>query len=212
MPLINASDNDLRQTRSNSAPSISRNPVKAFVFKRRKPPPGAYPKNYSPYTLCNAVNSGAVSLSRPDIRNDLLSIQQAMVREFSSTYFEEVAVTSGCEPNQPIAMEMLAPKPNLQKISHPRLARRGIFSAIQAPASEAEERRQLRAAIKASQLDTERAVDNPDSTREAGLSTSELKMPRLIDHGKRLTCLTNQLPGGSSLLRQVYAGNISRTE
>ncbi len=98
-----------------------------------------------------------MSLSRPEIRDDLLSIQQAIAREFSSTYFEETAVSSA-SVHEPPAVELVTPKQPTLKNTHHRLARRSTLSAIQAPTSEAQERRQLKAAIKASQLELERAA------------------------------------------------------
>ena len=122
-----------------------------YSFKKRKPMPGAYPKNFSPYTLFSTPATRAVSLSRPDIRNDLLLIQKGLVDEFSSKYFDESDGTMVVTPGREACVEVFKPKPVAQQ-KNVRVSRRAHLSVIQAPINEAEERRQLRAALKASQL------------------------------------------------------------
>ena len=125
----------------------------AYSFKKRKPMPGAYPKNFSPYTLVCTSATRAVSLSRPDIRNDLALIQQGIAREFSSKYFDESDGTIQATPGPESCVEVFKSKPMVHQ-KNARVSRRAHLSMIQAPITEAEERRQLRAALKASQLDS----------------------------------------------------------
>ena len=124
-----------------------------YSFKKRKPMPGAYPTNFSPYTLVCTSATRAVSLSRSDIRNDLLLIQQGIVSQFSSKYFDESDGATVLTPGSEACIEVFKPKPMVNQ-KNVRVSRRAQLCVIQAPLTEAEERRQLRAAIKASQLDS----------------------------------------------------------
>jgi hypothetical protein len=135
--------------------------ARVYSFKKRKPLPGAYPKNFSPYLLNNISTTRAVPLPPSEIRNDLNLIQQAITKEFSSRYFDEVHSAQDIEPQVNVPCQDNAP---CEKASHPqrfqrRIPRKSNLSSFQAPMTEAEERRQLRAAMKASQLEAARPND-----------------------------------------------------
>ena len=191
-------------TQSKLTISIARTQVKPYAFKKHKPQPGAYPKNFSPYTLSNTAGTRAVSLTRSDIRNDLLQIEQGMVKEFTSTYFEESSSASDVQNH---AVEVIVFKPPSQKKE--RLSRRRTFSTIQAPTSEAEERRQIKAAIKASQLDKERLSVKMDTVSDS--NSSSLASDSLSGTGQRLADLKEAMSKGNLLLRHVCSGKINRT-
>ena len=123
---------------------------KVYSFRKKKPLPGAYPRNFSPYTLANTSTTTAVNLSHKETKNDLFTIQQNLTLEFQSQYFDEDAgQTSHERPVKNITTQLLAPT----KINQ-RIARRNISRSLQAPITEAEERRQIRAAMKASRLES----------------------------------------------------------
>ena len=192
-------------TQSKLTISIARTQVKPYAFKKHKPQPGAYPKNFSPYTLSNTAGTRAVSLTRSDIRNDLLQIEQGMIKEFSSTYFEESSSASDVQNH---AVEVIVFKPPSQKKE--RLSRRRTFSTIQAPTSEAEERRQIKAAIKASQLEREeRPLGKLDTAFESNHSSCALDS--LSGPGKRFATRKEDVTVGPVVLRHVCSGKICRT-
>ncbi len=171
------------------------NSVCTYSFKKRKPLPGAYPKKFSPYLLTNTTTTRAVQLSRLEIRKDLNDIHEAMAKEFSSHYFDEVGTAPANGQNA---------EPSLQKPSIPlKIQRRGPrrpnFSSIQAPMTEAEERRQLRAALKASQLGGEQMVneDGCSNMRRADEKMDSAAIQK--DHE------------GAKALRRVCKGHIFRT-
>jgi hypothetical protein len=122
-----------------------------YSFKKRTPLPGAYPKNFSPYILTNSSAPRAVHLTRTEIKNDLCSIQQAIAHESRSQYFDEVI---NAPNNEPIvdAPCQISTQSKIQR----RNPRRPISSCVQAPLTEAEERKQIRAALKASQVEAAR--------------------------------------------------------
>jgi hypothetical protein len=174
--------------------------ARTYSFKKRKPLPGAYPKNFSPYLLTNISTTRAVSLSHAEIRNDLNSIQQATTKEFSSCYFEEVTSAPDIEKQSGIPCQKHVP---IQRASHAqrfqrRAPRKPNLSSIQAPMTEAEERRQLRAAMKASQLEAARATD---------IERSEFRM--LNENWS--TATKQEAANGARLLRAVCSGHMFRT-
>jgi hypothetical protein len=140
-----------RATHSWSKSSRNSTPSRAYTFKKRKPLPGAYPRNFSPYTLTNSSNIRAVTLTSVEIRNDIFSIQQSLVREFSSLYFDE---GTGQPGDKAPAEIVIAKQPIQVEIQQQRSVRRRFSTVLQAPTSEAEERRQIREAIKASRLES----------------------------------------------------------
>ena len=134
-----------------SRTSVSAYEIRTYTFKKRKPLPGAYPRNFSPYLMKSSTSTSAVTLSRPEIKRDILAIQQAILDEFPSKYFDE-AVGNSEQKNDSVAVaEIHVKKPLIARKGNPR-ARRSTLSVIQAPKTEAEERRQLRAAVEASRL------------------------------------------------------------
>jgi hypothetical protein len=166
-----------------------------YSFKKRKPLPGAYPKNFSPYLLTNTSTPRVVPLSRMEIRKDLHDIQEAMATEFSSHYFEE----DGTAPTNGLCVERTCQKSSLPLKIQRRAPRRSNFSSIQAPMTEAEERRQLRAALKASQLEGGRMSD------ENGCSKMRTADENLDIAAKK------EASDGAQSLRRVCRGNIFRT-
>ncbi len=174
--------------------------ARTYVFKKRKPLPGAYPKNFSPYVLNHLSTTRAVPLSRTEIRDDLNFIQQAITQEFSSRYFDEVTSTPEIERGNdaPRQHDVPCQKPPHQQIIQRRAHRKPKFSSFQVPTTEAEERRQLRAAMKASQLEAARTNN--------------------IQHPESRTLKENWSPAtkeeavnGALLLRAVCSGSMFRT-
>lgn len=128
--------------------------VRTYCFKKKKPFPGAYPLHFSPYKLANSSNPRAVSLSSSEIQKDLFMISQKTAIEFSSQYFDEVSVKSEHSSGTKIIVPRLPKVPNFQQ----RIARRKTSNMLQAPQSPAEERRQMKAAMKASRLELEQSA------------------------------------------------------
>jgi hypothetical protein len=173
----------------------TKNGISKYSFKKRKPLPGAYPKNFSPYLLTNTSTTRVVPLSRLEIRKDLHDIHEAMANEFSSNYFEEV----GTAPKNGQNVEEPNQKPkNPFKIQR-RAPRRPNFCSIQAPMTEAEERRQLRAALKASQLEAKGMMD------EHGCSKMRISDEEIGIASKQ------EASDDSVSLRRVCRGHMFRT-
>jgi hypothetical protein len=129
-----------------------------FSFKKRKPQPGKYPLHFSPYTLENTTNSPAVSLARCEIRSDLEAIGQGMRNEFMSRYFDEIMPMMDNQ-DQPANLHMNSLAVQRKNLLHS--SRRNTLSRIQAPSTEAEERRQIKAAIKASRFQSTLDIITP---------------------------------------------------
>ena len=175
---------------------------RTYSFKKRKPLPGAYPRNFSPYTLECASNSRAVSLSHTEIKNDFLAIHQKMVCEFSSIYFEENAT-----PGQESGVEVVFANPSMPSKPQQRVARRTTSTLMHAPQTEAEERRQIRAAIKASRLESARSAEiYSEKSCDEGTSALEWDTGRAFSPMEDKTCTR-----AASLLQQVCSGKIFRT-
>jgi hypothetical protein len=173
--------------------------ARPYSFKKRKPLPGAYPKNFSPYLLSNFTTTRAVPLSRQEITKDLHFIQQAMTKEFSSHYFEETSTPeSERQIDEPCQINIPCQKAAHQPLTQRRIPRKPNLSSIKAPTTEAEERRQLRAAMKASQLE---AAQNDDFERW------QLRM--LNENWNSGT--KQEAINGARLLRAVCSGHMFRT-
>ena len=175
--------------------------ARPYSFKKRKPLPGAYPKNFSPYLLTNISTTRAVPLSRPEIRNDLNFIQLAIAKEFSSRYFDEVTTSTPETERQidePCPIDIPCQKASHQQKIQRRIPRKPNLSSFQAPMTEAEERRQLRAAMKASQLEAART----DNFARAELRTL---------NENRNTAAKQEAVNAAHLLRAVCSGRIFRT-
>jgi hypothetical protein len=143
------------KSRISGAPDLKNTmSTRAYSFKKRKPLPGAYPRQFSPYTLQQSSNERAVSLSLVDIKNDLQAIHDRVRREFSSQYFDEGA-ESGHQPSVAVIFGNSLARDKIQS----RVARRKSSTLMQAPQTEAEERKQIRAAIKASRLESAQTPD-----------------------------------------------------
>uniref|UniRef100_A0A7S0MTK7 Uncharacterized protein n=2 Tax=Cryptomonas curvata TaxID=233186 RepID=A0A7S0MTK7_9CRYP len=174
--------------------------ARPYSFKKRKPLPGAYPKNFSPYLLTNISTTRAVPLSRSEIRNDLNFIQQAITKKFSSRYFEEVTCAPEIERqiDEPCQIDVPCQKASHQQTIHRRIPRKPNLSSFQVPTTEAEERRQLRAAMKESQLEAAQTND---------FARPELRM--LNENWN--TAAKQEAVNGARLLRAVCSGRMFRT-
>ncbi len=170
------------------------NSVCSYSFKKRKPLPGAYPRKFSPYLMISESTTRAVPLSRAEIKKDLNDIHEAMAKEFSSHYYEE----SGTSPRNEKCVEPPCKKSSMPLKNQRRAPRRPYFSSIQAPTTEAEERRQLRAALKASQLEAECGMDENGSRMRSWDRTSNI-------------CSIQQDYDGAKTLRRICQGNVLRT-
>ncbi len=154
-------------------------PGPRYSFKKRVPLPGAYPKNFSPYLLTNSLTMRAVQLTRTEIKNDVNYVQQAISKECCSQYFEEVTTAPECERVVDVTRQISSSQNTIQR----RVPRKQILSFVQAPITEVEERKQLRAALKAS----------------------------LAERANEFDCLKLQTVDGARLLRDVCNGHIFRT-
>jgi hypothetical protein len=130
--------------------------VRTYCFKKKKPLPGAYPVHFSPYKMVDSSNVRAVSLSNPEIRDDLHLIGEKTVFEFPSKYFDEVAVKSGHTSGIGV---LITSRTQVEPKFQQRIARRKTTFVFQAPQSPAEERRQVRAAIQASRLELAQSAE-----------------------------------------------------
>mmetsp|Transcript_68240 Transcript_68240/g.142191 ORF Transcript_68240/g.142191 Transcript_68240/m.142191 type:complete len:229 (-) Transcript_68240:1175-1861(-) len=147
------------------------------VWRKRKPRPGHYPLNYSPYKL-SMTPASAIPLSRPEVKEDLMYINAGYRAEFCSTYYEE----EGAPNSSPSAGESKAVTvpavPNVifssgVSVSQGRLKRArnchaGHPASILPPSNRAEEAKQLQAALKASALETSWCILQDDEHSTAG--------------------------------------------
>jgi hypothetical protein len=128
----------------------SRVRIPPYTFKKKKPPPGAYPLHFSPYRLSVATHARIpVSLSRQEILSDLQDIQNSTAAIFKSTYFDETGVQ---ESSFPLSEASKSPA-NFVTNAVPRSVVRHkprVQYGLEAPLTPEEERRQIRAAIRAS--------------------------------------------------------------
>ena len=64
--------------------------ARPYIFKKKTPPPGAYPKPFSPFQLAShfALNN-AVALTPAEVYSDCKLLKTCIKREFSSQYFDE---------------------------------------------------------------------------------------------------------------------------
>ncbi len=128
--------------------------AKAYTFKRKTPLPGAYPLHYSPYRLANPSSSNnSVSLTPAEIYSDCKEIREGARTEFSSRYFAEHG-----DGGNSVATPVNYPDSKTSIINSvkrnpaPRYSGRRALSSVQLamPKTIQEERRQIRAAMKAS--------------------------------------------------------------
>ena len=128
--------------------------AKAYTFKRKTPLPGAYPLHYSPYRLVNPSSSNnSVSLTPAEIYSDCKEICEGARTEFSSKYFAEHG-----DGGNSVAIPVNHPDSKTSIINSvkrnpaPRYSGRRVLSSVQLamPKTIQEERRQIRAAMKAS--------------------------------------------------------------
>jgi hypothetical protein len=124
--------------------------IALYTFKKRKPIPGAYPLHYSPYRLASTSPSRVtISLSRQEILPDLLNIQCSLSSTFKSQYFDESGVNIGSSASIEANRDsvLLPKKPISRTIGRQRPKKSNDLAA---PQTLEEERRQIRAAIRAS--------------------------------------------------------------
>jgi hypothetical protein len=136
---------------------------RTYSFKKKLPLPGAYPKAFSPYVMSGS-GSTAVSLSRSDIKDDLNRIRDGVEKTFMSHYFDEAGLQHH-EPATTPAPAARAPMrtSTTRRLSAPRVARRSLATVIMVPLTLSEERRQLKAAIRASCSVDVQTSWNPES-------------------------------------------------
>jgi hypothetical protein len=136
--------NKLLTSKSSQDVAVAPLKVKPYVFKKLKPAAGAYPLHFSPYRQTNTTLSRApVSLARKEILADLQAVQKLLAQSNRTQYFEE--------PNCTMEPKRLATNP-VKRNHAPRAAsqRSHALSSLAAPQSLQEERKQMRAALKAS--------------------------------------------------------------
>lgn len=121
------------------------------VSRKRKPRPGHYPEFFSPFRLTMGPAS-AIPVSRTDVKEDLMAIKAGYAVEFASTYFDEEG-TPGSVAGQSEISIPAAVSVSVASNSRASKARRRSIT-MDVPCSRADEERQLRAALKASQLAT----------------------------------------------------------
>ena len=140
----------------------------SYTFRKKKPSPGSYPLHYSPYRLSNSHVSRAISIPRQDALSDLESIRRSISHTFISHYFEEPGAPVHRSPaSAPACIQAPLPSSSLPKPPMQRNAARTRPRPIQtaeAPQTPEEERRQLRAAIRASKALLARAA-HPEPDR-----------------------------------------------
>ncbi len=129
--------------------------AKAFKFKRKTPLPGAYPLHYSPYRLAKSSSANnSVSLTPAEIYSDCKEICEGARTEFSSKYFVEDGdgVDSVATPVEDCSDSKKNVVNSFKRNSAPRYSGRRVLSSVQLamPKTIQEERRQIRAAMKAS--------------------------------------------------------------
>jgi hypothetical protein len=129
--------------------------AKAYTFKRKTPLPGAYPLHYSPYRLANPSSSNnSVSLTPAEIYSDCKEIREGTRTEFSSEYFaeHEDAGISVATTVEELSDSKTLRINSVKRNPAPRYSERRVLSSVQLamPKTIQEERRQIRAAMKAS--------------------------------------------------------------
>ena len=136
-----------------------------FTFKKKKPLPGAYPLQYSPYRMSpRSFVRSPVSLTRPEINDDIQAIRENMARLYQNQYFEEEGAPGQKEPPAKTCSEKI-----VNRISGAKpLRRRTLVSNVRAPKTAEEERRQIRAAIRASMNPSTPSTSDPPPHRSLG--------------------------------------------
>mmetsp|Transcript_77049 Transcript_77049/g.208051 ORF Transcript_77049/g.208051 Transcript_77049/m.208051 type:complete len:247 (+) Transcript_77049:48-788(+) len=150
--------------------------VNSFVFKKKAPRPGMYPTMYSPFRMVSSAKHNAVSLSEKEISKDIRIMQSLIATSFQSVYFEEKDVDSidqtitpeGCLIQKASAkmiqnafINKRCPSKRTHRHAEHTHVHKSRFEGVSIPVSEREERRQMKAAIRAS-LASVRKVDVPD--------------------------------------------------
>jgi hypothetical protein len=118
-----------------------------YRFKKKKPLPGQYPNNYSPYRLqsCQTSRSSIINLTQREIHDDVQTIQHRIAALHQSEYFEEAGVTAvSSYTSESSRVRPIRPMKRMDRPSRSRAR------DIAEPQSLEEERSQLRAAIRAS--------------------------------------------------------------
>jgi hypothetical protein len=154
--------------------------------------PGAYPKNFSPYLLTNSCTVRAVQLTRTEIKNDLNHVHQAIAKECCSQYFDEVPTTLDNERIVDVTRQISSSTHTVQR----RNLRRPLLSCGQPPMTEAEEKKQLRAALKASLAERANECDFQEYEKRTKNWDKLLKLEAM---------------DGARLLRDVCDAHIFRT-
>ena len=174
-----------RQVVFRSHPDKKAVQAKAYSFKKKTPLPGAYPLHYSPYRLANPSSSNnSVSLTPAEVYSDCKEICEGVRTEFSSKYFVEHSdghnyVANPVEDRSDLKVSRIN---SVKRNPTPRFSGRRVLSSVQLamPKTIQEERRQLRAAMKASveSSATPRTRNNLDRSQEIEIESSSTSLSR----------------------------------
>jgi hypothetical protein len=127
---------------------------KVYTFKKKTPIAGAYPNQFSPYRMQSGRSlKMPVSLTHVEINHDMKVIEQEYPQCFASAYFEEEVHSDPQNLTSPSCGTKSASNPDSKMIIYRNSARRRAPPTLQLapiPSTLQEERRQLRAAMKAS--------------------------------------------------------------
>ena len=143
--------------------------AKPFTFKKKVPAPGCYPLNFSPYRLSYLSSScNAVRLTPAEVYSDCKLIHQITSQEFSSHYFEEGVPESDKSGSKSAPKRSEASTVLPKQFSMVRSSGRRALTSLQLPIPKTihEERKQLRAALRASVESNSCAQINSDACHE----------------------------------------------
>ena len=154
-PLDGSTFQSRRQVYFRTRPNQKAVQAKAYKFKKKTPLPGAYPLHFSPYRLANlSSTNNSVSLTPAEIYSDCKEVSEGVQTEFSSKYFVEVGdggntVATPIEDYSDAKITLIN---SVKRMPAPRYSGRRVLSSVQLamPKTIQEERRQIRAAMKAS--------------------------------------------------------------
>jgi hypothetical protein len=142
------------QAKHRAAQAVSSRP---YVFKKKAPPPGSYPANFSPYRLSvSSSSNNAVRLTPAEVYYDCKKMHQAIKDAFSSEYFAEEGGTGTSQPETLPSPKIAEPNSSnpiwSKRAPASRSSGRKVLSSLQLPIPRTiqEERKQLREALKAS--------------------------------------------------------------
>ena len=139
--------NDAATTRPSEGPTSMQDikmGSRVYKFRKPKPPPGEYPKLYSPYVMYHAATT-AVSVVKTDAKNDLRQIHNELRKVFVSQYFDEDGV-----PEQTAIPRKVSARTAMSRRQPVGGMRRETFGELEVPMTSAEARCHLKRAIRES--------------------------------------------------------------